>query len=775
MPDDRATTDRLVRYWDAFLRHGRADPAGVDADLDPDVVLAIQRVHTLAAVPPPGSRERVWRSVQRDAGRRLTAGLAPAPSLAAEPLVFPVPAPGATGTPERGAWRGRWVGTIATAALLLLTLFGSLLVIGSGRLTRQHAIPTILPAVVATPEARPTGAIAEFVWETRGNPDSPLGLPGPLAVDAEGNLWITDSLHHQFQIVSPEGAYLETWGEPGSGEGQFNFENDFYPGGAVAFAPDGSFYVVDTGNRRVQRFGPDRSFIGAWGGEGAGPGQFIWPTSIAVDDQGRVYVTDDKRSDVQVFAPDGSYLRTIGEHGFQEGQLLLASGGSVSVAADGTVWVGDRTNHRIQGFSPEGKLRAVLSKGPDGRKLGQPGQMAVDRTGRLFVIDSEADQMQVFAPDGGFLAAFGKVDPDAWSKSDPDPMSFQYPTGLALDGRGNVYISDHERGRVAKFRLLPPFAAEAAPQSAPSDDPAAPIAELVWETRGGPDLPLGLPGQLALDPDGNLWVPDSTHDRFQVFSPDGAFIEAWGRSGAGEGDFEFDSGMYPGGAIAFAPDGAFYVVDPGNRRVQKFASDRSFVSAWGGEGTGPGQFKWPAQIALDRQGRVYVTDDGRNDVQVFTADGEYLRTIGERGFGEGQFLFTSGSGVSVSGDGRIWVSDGTNHRIQVFSPEGDLLEVLSKGPAGDELGEPHQVGVDATGRLMVAIGDLQQMQVFAPDGAFLGALGSWDAGAWGELDPDPHTFLYPTGLVLDGEGNVYISDAERERIAKFRLLPPFAP
>ena len=125
---------------------------------------------------------------------------------------------------------------------------------------------------------------------------------------------------------------------------------------------------------------------------------------------------------------------------------------------------------------------------------------------------------------------------------------------------------------------------------------AGPVAFL-WETRGDPASPLGYPSHLAVAPDGNIWVADGDNNRFQIFAPDGTFLEAWGTPGSGEGEFDFTTvgwGGYDEAAIAFAPDGTFYVADTGNHRIQKFGPDRGFLTAWGSEGRSPGSSAPPS-------------------------------------------------------------------------------------------------------------------------------------------------------------------------------------
>ena len=143
----------------------------------------------------------------------------------------------------------------------------------------------------ATPRAGPV----EFLWETRGDPASPLGNPAHLAIAPDGSVWVADGDNNRFQIFAPDGSLLEVWGTAGSGEGEFDFTTIGWGGhdeAAIAFALDGTFYVTDTGNHRIQKFGPDRGFLTAWGSEGRQAGQFMVPHNVAVDSQGSLYISE---------------------------------------------------------------------------------------------------------------------------------------------------------------------------------------------------------------------------------------------------------------------------------------------------------------------------------------------------------------------------------------------------------------------------------------------------------------------------------------------------
>jgi tripartite motif-containing protein 71 len=308
--------------------------------------------------------------------------------------------------------------------------------------------------------------------------------------------------------------------------------------------------------------------------------------------------------------------------------------------------------------------------------------------------------------------------------------------------------------------------------------PAGPVAFL-WETSGGPDSPLGNPSHLAVAPDGSIWVADGDNDRFQIFAPDGAFLEVWGTSGSGEGEFDFTTvgwGGYDEAAIAFARDGTFYVTDTGNHRIQKFGPDRTFLTAWGSEGQEPGQFDTPIDLVVDGQGRVYVLDSfsstvypdpGIGAVQVFDADGRFLAEWGERGSEPGQLKGPFGIGFDP--DGTLLIAEFDNNRVQRFTLEGEFLNGWGGyGSADGQFVWAMDAAVDAAGRVFATDYSNNRVQVFDHDGRFLAAFGG--------LGFDPGQFASALGVAVGGDGAVYVTDAGK-RLQAFRVgdLPGAGP
>jgi hypothetical protein len=148
--------------------------------------------------------------------------------------------------------------------------------------------------------------------------------------------------------------------------------------------------------------------------------------------------------------------------------------------------------------------------------------------------------------------------------------------------------------------------------------------------------------------------PSSSTPTFSV-----AFANKWGTEGTGGGQF------YNPQDVALAPNGSVYVADTDNHRIQKFTSEGVFVSLWGTEGTSDGQFNGPWGIAVAPDGSVYVTDNNNHRIQKFTSGGRFVSKWGEFGTGDGRFNYPIG--IAVASNGSVYVADIANHRIQKFS------------------------------------------------------------------------------------------------------------
>lgn len=180
-----------------------------------------------------------------------------------------------------------------------------------------------------------------------------LRRPVGVAVSPDGTrLYVVDvggisNNDHHVQVFDPKtGTLLQTIGTRGEGKGQFNLPLQ------AATGPDGTLYVVDGGNFRVEAFEPGGQFLFTFGEVGRFPGQFARPKGIATDKDGNIYVVDTAFGNVQIFDKKGHVLMFIGnrDRAGKPGKFFLPAG--VAVGEDGRVYMVDQYFRKVEVFKP---------------------------------------------------------------------------------------------------------------------------------------------------------------------------------------------------------------------------------------------------------------------------------------------------------------------------------------------------------------------------------------------------------------------------------------
>ena len=272
-----------------------------------------------------------------------------------------------------------------------------------------------------------------------------LSLPSGMDIGPDGNLYVVNAGAGEIIVLDSDGHIVRRWGEPGSGPGQFIFHGDnedpLHAFGGIAVTPDGSVYVMDTKNDRVQQFDLEGTFVREWGGYGMGDGQFILDFDIADGPDGSLFVKDVGRGDLRRFGPDGTYQATVATVGGGSGQFADDSGG-IFVDAAGAVYSADGAGNQVQVWNADGSYRATVGRdGPAGQTLAYPYDVAADADGNIYA--TEPARMLVFTPDDR-LASTWQI-PDA-----ADPSDGINPIAIAPDG--TVYVSAWHRDVIFKLR-----------------------------------------------------------------------------------------------------------------------------------------------------------------------------------------------------------------------------------------------------------------------------------------------------------------------------------
>ncbi len=257
-----------------------------------------------------------------------------------------------------------------------------------------------------------------------------------------------------------------------------------------------------------------------------------------------------------------------------------------------------------------------------------------------------------------------------------------------------------------------------------------------------------------------------------------------GTAGYADGTSTAAQFYYPYG-VAVDGSGNVYVADYGNDRIRKITA-AGVVTTLAGSGTAgyadgtaaAAQFYNPRDVAVDGSGNVYVADASNQRIRKITAAGVVttLAGSGTAGFADGtstaaQFYYPSG--VAVDGSGNVYVADALNQRIRKITAAGVVTTLAGSGTAGyaDGTGtaaqfrNPTGVAVDGSGNVYVADQSNQRIRKMTAGGVVTTLAGS---GMYGYADGTATAarFSNPYGVAVDGSGNVYVGDESNQRIRK---------
>lgn len=649
--------------------------------------------------------------------------------------------------------------------------------------------------------------------------EASIGLPGGLAFDQGGNLYIPDAFSNRVYSLDSSG-YLTVV----AGNGGIGYENTWDAPTAtelpsplsVAFDPTGHMMVLswteyETKIWELSDFGPP------WGvslqpilGLGDDHGMFIdGAGNFFVADRGSNAVYELDQAGNQTLVAGGNDSGYSGDGGLAAAAQLNGPDG-VALDANGNVFIADTLNNVIREVvKATGKIYTVYGDGKQGyfgdggaataAEFNQPKALSFDSHGNVFIVDTGNNAIrEVTAATGKIKTVAGNAKPGFSGDGGPATSAMlSAPSSVLVDAAGNVFISDEENSVVREV-----FAA--------SGNIATIAGNVMKSNSGNGDLATNVqfndPSAVFLDNAGNLFIADRGNSVIrEVLATNGRAFTVAGNNQAG---YSGDGGpatsaslAQPLGVVADAY-GNLFIADTDNHVVREVDAGSRLIRTIAGDGTpgfsgdnGPAtsaQLNHPSAVWVDGNGNLYIADSWNNAIRVADKSGT-IKTItggqGEGYAGDGAPAINAQlrdpAGLFVDSSGNVFISDTGNNVVRkITAATGKIATVAGtgvKGSEGDEgpatsatLDTPAGVLVDGSGNIFIAsqYGDVIR-EVTAADGKIHRVAGNvydeygYFAGPGFYGDGGPATSAQmdtPIGIAADRMNNLYIADSENLRI-----------
>lgn len=253
--------------------------------------------------------------------------------------------------------------------------------------------------------------------------------PCAVAVDADGNLCVVDREAHAVSVFQFDKKTANRW----TSVGDFTFISPV----SIAKQNDVVF-VADSEIGKVVAFNMKGEIIFTTGNE------MQRPVGLAVSDD-NLLVVDVKQHCICVYALDGTFKRKIGVRGVGPGEFNFPT--HIAVDTNGLIYITDSMNMRIQILSPSGaSLRTIGSVGDGSGHFSRPKGIAVDPFRHIYVVDALFDNVQIFDATGKFLLA--------WGSQGAGMGEFWLPSGIAINHDNQIFVADAANGRIQRFKYV---------------------------------------------------------------------------------------------------------------------------------------------------------------------------------------------------------------------------------------------------------------------------------------------------------------------------------
>ncbi len=294
-------------------------------------------------------------------------------------------------------------------------------------------------------------------------------------------------------------------------------------------------------------------------------------------------------------------------------QSCFANLMGIAIDDIGNLYIADSHNNRIRKISTDGNVMTLAGSGREGSSDGKaetasffyPTGVAVDKNGNVYVSDTHNNLIRKISSDGIVSTFAGRRAKSLDIPADTSFVGFDNPTGIAVDADGNVYVSDSENEVIRKISI-----------SGKVTNLAGSIGEPGSTDGVKSSASFYLPWGIAVDSSGYVYVSDSYNNLIRKISPDGLVTTLAGKRSKGslDGQGAAASFLHPTG-IAVDRKGNLYIADSGNHKIRKLSSS-GLVTTLAGSGLRGrlngrdtvATFYKPYGVAIDNQGTIYVAD-----------------------------------------------------------------------------------------------------------------------------------------------------------------------
>ncbi|HSY17616.1 MAG TPA: immunoglobulin domain-containing protein [Candidatus Acidoferrales bacterium] len=646
--------------------------------------------------------------------------------------------------------------------------------------------------------------------------------PQALAFDVYGNLYIADTTNNRVRMIDTNGI-ISTF----AGNGTATYAGDGGPATnaslsrpqGIAFDAAGNLYIADRNNSRIRRVGIDGVIItvagsGTRGYSGNGilatNANLSFPSGVALDGVGNLFIADAGNHRIRKVNTSG-IITTVAGNGTATyaGDTGAATNASfsgpqgVTVDGAGNLYVADTGNNRVRKVYANGTVITVAGNSGNGFSgdagsatnagVFGPTSVILDSIGNLYIADRSNHRIRKVGINGIITTLAGNgTNTYAGGSGVATNASLNFPSSVAFDASGNLYIADQSNERIREVLShdgYPTLTVSHVDATNAGDYLVVITNAYGCATSTVATLTVQVPPVITVPPSNQLATVGTSPSFSVTVADSGPFGYAW---------YFASTNPIPAGTNALLALSNVSANDAGNYKVvitNAYGSVTSQVASLtvgfppsvtnqpvsqsvflgtnasfivGVNGTGPFTYQWQCNgTNLPNNINIITTFAGKGGIASYSGDGGQATNAG----------LSKPEGVLFDAAGNLYIADNDNNRIRKVDTNGIITTVMGNGIgafAGDDgpatsacLNSPNNLAFDAAGNLYIADNFNQRIRKVDTNGIITTVAGNGKVAYSGDGGAATNAgFHYPVCVNFDPAGNMYIADLDNQRIRK---------